>query len=307
MLVESILQIANIPAISPSATSVELSSQFHKDFFRTVPPDNWQAIVMADIIELFNWTYLAAVGLDDSYGRGGISALEKESFNRKSFCVAFSEFVPRLGYQEKINLTVEKMKRNLDIGVIIVWLTGRYGRAFLTQVTNENLKENTFILSDSISSESEVILDQRYTILDGSLGMRQRGYRYLAFDNNLKRITPANKVEIAAEWWEEFWKLLLNCSTGSAKQSTESDVKACKANLTSSHAVTRLHSSFHVYTIDAVFALAHALNNIYNCSAPHGAQATNSCYSVKPTVKGSDLKKYLRNVSFNGVDWQIAV
>ena len=78
VLVGSLLQVANIPAISPAATSLELSSQFYKDFFRTVPPDNWQAMVMADIIELFNWTYVAAVGLDDSYGRSGIWALKKK-------------------------------------------------------------------------------------------------------------------------------------------------------------------------------------------------------------------------------------
>ena len=29
---------------------------------------------MADIIELFNWTYVAAVALDDSYGQNGILA-----------------------------------------------------------------------------------------------------------------------------------------------------------------------------------------------------------------------------------------
>ena len=116
----SLLQVVNIPAISPAATSLELSSQFYKDFFRTVPPDNWQAMVMADIIKLFNWTYVAAVGLDDSYGRSGIWALERESFNRKSFRVAFSEFIPRLGYQQKINQTVTKIKRKRNIGVVIV-------------------------------------------------------------------------------------------------------------------------------------------------------------------------------------------
>ena len=131
VLVGSLLQVANIPAISPSATSVELSSQLYKDFFRTVPPDNWQAKVMADIIELFNWTYVAVVAIDDSYGRSGVRALEKESFNRKSFCVAFSEFIPLLGYQEKINQTVAKIKWKRSIGVIIVWLSGRPGESIL--------------------------------------------------------------------------------------------------------------------------------------------------------------------------------
>ena len=56
VLVGSLLQVANISAISSSATSVELSSRLYKDFFKTVPPDKWHAKVMADIIELFNWT-----------------------------------------------------------------------------------------------------------------------------------------------------------------------------------------------------------------------------------------------------------
>ena len=113
VLVGSLLQVSDIPAISPSATSDELSSKMYKDFFRTVPPDKWQAEVMADIIELFNWTYVAAVGLDDSYGHNGISALEKESYNRKTFCIAFSEYIPRLGHWDKTSKLFSRLKGGL--------------------------------------------------------------------------------------------------------------------------------------------------------------------------------------------------
>ena len=130
VLLGSLLQVSDIPAISPSATSNELSSQMYKDFFRAVPPDNWQAEVMADIIELFNWTYVAAVGLDDSYGHNGISALEKVSYNSGTFCIAFSEYIPRLSYKNKTKETILKIKRRSEIAVIIVWLSGDNGRAF---------------------------------------------------------------------------------------------------------------------------------------------------------------------------------
>ena len=296
VLVGSLLQIANIPAISPSATSVELSSQLYKDFFRTVPPDNWQAKVMADIIELFNWTYVAVVAIDDSYGRSGVRALEKESFNRKSFCVALSEFIPLLGYQEKINQTVTKIKWKRSIGVIIVWLSGRPGEAFFQEVTNANLKEKTFIVSDALARAP------RFITLNGSLAIQPHDYRYSAFEGHLKTIASAIKVEVGNEWWDEFWRSQLNFS---AKQSIDYDVNACKENMTSYHSVSKLHSPSHSYLIDAVFAFAHALDTIYNCSALYGAQATNNCPSVEPTVKGSDLKKYLRNVSFNGLTGKV--
>ena len=228
-------------------------------------------------------------------GRSGVRALEKESFNRKSFCLAFSEFIPLLGYQEKINQTVAKIKWKRSIGVIIVWLTGRHEKAFLKEVTNANLKEKTLIFSDGPA-------DPRFITLNGSLVIQPRDFRYSAFEDHLKTITPAKKIEVGNEWWDEFWRSQLNCS---AKQYTDYDVNACNENMRSYYAVSKLHNTFHSYLIDAVFAFAHALDTIYNCSALHGAQATNSCPSVEPTVKGSDLKNYLRNVSFNGLTGKV--
>lgn len=302
VLVGSLLQVATIPAISPTATSVELSSQLYKDFFRTVPPDNWQAKVMADIIERFNWTYVAAVGLDDSYGRNGIWALEKESYDRKSFCVAFSEFIPRLGYQEKIKQTVSRIKMKPSIGVIIVWLSGRYGRALFQEATDEKLQGKTLILSDALTAEESVFLDSRYTVLDGSLGIQPHDYPSSAFEEHLKRITPAKSVERGMVWWEELWRSQFNCS---ATKSNDSEFEACETNLTSFHAITKIRSSFISYLIDAVYALAHALDGIYNCSAAFGKQSTDHCPSVQPFVKGSDVQKYLRNVSFDGLTGKV--
>ena len=54
---------------------------------------------MADFIERFNWTYVAVIGLDDSYARNGILALERESYHRETFCIAFNEFIPRRDYR----------------------------------------------------------------------------------------------------------------------------------------------------------------------------------------------------------------
>ena len=302
VLVGSLLQVADIPAVSPSVTSVELSSRLYKDFFRTVPPDNWQAKVMADIIEQFDWTYVAAVGLDDSYGRNGIWALEKESYDRKTFCIAFSEFIPRLGYQDKIKQTVSKIKLTPSVGVIIVWLSGGYGRAFLKEATDERLQEKTLILSDALTAEEAVFLDPRFTILDGSLGIQPRDYPDPAFEEHLKEITPTKSAQSGLPWWEEFWRSQFNCS---AANLIDSGVAECDKNLTSYHSITKIRSSFVPYLIDAVYALAHALDSIYRCSTTDGVQAIDSCPSVQPTVKGSDLLQYLRNVSFDGLTGKI--
>ena len=300
VLVGSLLQVANISAISSSATSVELSSQLYKDFFRTVPPDNWQAKVMADIIELFNWTYVAAVSLDSSYGRNGISALEKESYDRKTFCVAFSEFIPHLGYQEKIKKIVAKIKRQPTIGVIVTWLDSSRGRPFLKVANDENLQGKTFLLSDGLTTSEAVLLDPFFKILDGSLGIQPRDFPHPAFEDHLKEINATKSVKRGVVWWEEFWRSQFNCSVTNSGNSEDA---LCKANLTSYHALTKIHTSFLPYLFDAVYALAHALDNIYRCSTMHGS--TSSCPSVKPRVKGVDLQKYLKSVSFDGLTGKV--
>ena len=302
VLVGSLLQVYDIPAISPSATSDELSSQMYKNFFRTVPPDNWQAKVMADIIELFNWTYVAAVGLDDSYGQNGISALEKESYNRKTFCIAFSEYIPRLGYWNKTKETVLKIKRWSKVAVIIIWLSGRYGREFFSEATAQNV-EKTWILSDALTARG-TFLDTHLTILNGSLGVKPHEYSVLEFEEHLKMITPAKSIERGAHWWEEFWRLHFNCSATNSNE--QSGVALCETNLTLHHALQKIHGSFVSYRIDAVYAIAHALDNIYRCSLTiHGAGKRGKCPPVKPTVKGRDLEKYLRNISFDGLTGRV--
>ena len=302
VLVGSLLQVSDIPAISPSVTSDELSSQMYKDFFRTVPPDRWQAKVMADIIELFNWTYVAAVGLDDSYGQNGISALEKESYNRGTFCIAFSEYIPRLGYWNKTKETVLKIKRWSKVAVIIIWLSGRYGREFFSEATAQNV-EKTWILSDALTARG-TFLDTHLTILNGSLGIKPHEYSVLEFEEHLKMITPAKSIERGAHWWEEFWRLHFNCSATNANE--QSGVALCETNLTLHHALQKIHGSFVSYRIDAVYAIAHALDNIYRCSLTiHGAGKRGKCPPFKPTVKGRDLEKYLRNISFDGLTGRV--
>ena len=148
VLVASLLQVADIPAISSITTSSELSSQFYKDYLRTIPSDKWRAKVMADIIERFNWTYVAAVGLEDSYGLNGILALEKESFKNNTFCIAFYELISRLDYRENIEKIVARINMHPGIGVIIVWLYDKYLEKFLMEATKEGLQGKTLLMSD---------------------------------------------------------------------------------------------------------------------------------------------------------------
>ena len=94
LFIGGFLRMLNVSSISGSATSAELSSLTYDHFFRTVPSDTFLAKAMVDLVTHFNWSYVAVVGLDDSYGRNGAWAVVSESRSRKnSFCIALTEFI----------------------------------------------------------------------------------------------------------------------------------------------------------------------------------------------------------------------
>ena len=60
--------------------------------------------------------------------------------------------------------------------------------------------------------------------------------------------------------------------------------------MTVDHAPQKIGGPFVSYIIDAVYAIAHALDNIYRCSLSiDGVGYIGKCPPVKPTVKGRDL------------------
>ena len=121
VVVANMLQVGNISQISPFATSEELSLQYFKTFFRPVPPDGQQAKALADVIDYFKWKYVMVVGVDTSYGRYGVMALENESQERSTFCISEISYFPPSGYQNKITTIVSKIKRAENIKVVVLW------------------------------------------------------------------------------------------------------------------------------------------------------------------------------------------
>lgn len=74
-----------------------LSFLNHRFFFliyliHTVPPDDYQAITLVDLIERFNWTYVSTVASEGSYGESGIEVFHREAGHR-NICIAQHERV----------------------------------------------------------------------------------------------------------------------------------------------------------------------------------------------------------------------
>ena len=77
------LNLFEIPVISYSATSPELSKKDRFEYFsRTAASDVFQIPAILDLLVRFNWTYVSLLYTDESYGKAGYEGLKKGAENK---------------------------------------------------------------------------------------------------------------------------------------------------------------------------------------------------------------------------------
>ena len=59
--------------------------------------------------------------------------------------------------------------------------------------------------------------------------------------------------------------------------------------------IDKLYDAFLPYVIEAVYAVAHAIHNIYFCTEPHGLLPGEKCPYTYPSMQPLDVDLYLWN------------
>ena len=291
LFIGGFLRMLNVSSISGSATSAELSSLIYDHFFRTVPSDTFLAKAMVDLVTHFNWSYVAVVGLDDSFGRNGAWAVVSESRSRKnSFCIALTEFVRHESLNLSISNIVRKLKQMDNVKVVILWLSKIYLTKFLAEIQRQNLTGRVWILSDAPSTSTQLVEG----VLESSLGFTFHAFSDSGFKEHLKDILVKlgdNKSFPERSFsTSEIWKRLKN------KKCVHRQIEQCSNNL-----ITESYSYFVPYIIDAVYATAHALDIF---SRNFSFSETKDRVKLQ-IARSSDLQKLLGRVNFDGLTGKI--
>lgn len=302
--VAGLLQVVGMAGISPSATSEELSWSFYSQFFRTVPPDNYQAKAMADLIDKFQWNYIAAVAVEHSYGLYGIRALERESMERKTFCIGFIEYVSPTAYQRQLETIVTKLKAAQNIKVVALWIEDRIAKDLMREAARQKVHYRVWLMSDSLATKTPEFLGPDFIYLGLYLGIQPKQYRDLEYENHIRTMTPKKSLQSGNTYWEKLWKEEFNCDVVSKNSSVNS--KICPENLTITETVfQKLWDDFIPYQVDAVYAVAHALDSIYRCTNGSGLLEGGACPSTSLSINPHHVLLYLRQVDFEGITGRI--
>ena len=292
VVIAGLLQVLNISAISPTATSPELSTNTYQYLYRTAPSDAFKGKAMADLIEYFKWSYVAAVGQDDTYGRNGLWSVVREAEVRNnSFCLAMATFISRESPLLSVRNIVSTLHRQENIRVVILWIHGSTAAQFFTEVYTQNVTGRVWILSDVFISDS---IPGFSSILDGSIVVKP--HRFSAdteFEERKEALTIKKINETFPEWWSEIDTLITNCKASHENATLKAQ---CFSDF-----VQRMQSSYTPYVIDAVYSMAHALNILFENTTVKGID-----YKLKPTMDINVMKSVLSRVSFVGLTGNVS-
>ncbi|CAH1782650.1 unnamed protein product, partial [Owenia fusiformis] len=279
-----------IPQISYASTSIELSDKTRFGYFsRVVPPDLYQVRAMVDIVRHFGWSYVSTVADEGNYGEKGISAFEDLAL-KSGICIAQSLKIPREFTSETYDGIMTSLFLTANAKVVVLFVNEDNARRLLSAYGRTN-KTSPFywLASDSWGAKIHPIKDQELAA-EGALTILPKRKVLAGFDEYFLSRTRENNER--NPWFDEYWQMNFNCTL----DPTVEDKAICTGNEDTPEEV--YHQEGVVpFVINAVKAIAYALNNLYHDKCDD--IAVSACPELNP-VDGVQLLSYIRNVSFIG-------
>lgn len=302
VVVSSMLQVGSLAQISPSSASDELSQPYYQTFFRTVPPDSQQAKAISDIIKYFNWSYIAVIGSDSSYGRYGVGALEHEAHESDTYCIHSIEYFPTSNYEDKIQRIVAKLKKATNVKVIVLWAGGISSIRYLIQESyKQQLFGRTWIAPDGWSHTTSLFTPEYSAVIGGFIGTTFRHFNVSGFEKNLLLMKSSSLRSQDNMWWREFWQTVNNCSQFTWKGCGD------KLNNMNEDLLSLMHTTTPAYVIDAVRAAAHAIDSVYRCQHDHHSNLSQvMCLPTnEDDIRSVEVLRALTKIQFQGLTGSI--
>lgn len=264
--IANLLRLFKIPQISYASTSNILNDPRKYDFFtRTVPPDTRQAEAMIDILKELNLKSFSVLYSEGSYGEDGFDALKRKSDCNENLCLV---------YQKKLNIgsnfaeIAEELRQESNSKLVILFCQTAHIRLFLNSLKESD--DFTILASDFWGNKKYFLNTQHLkNIANGTISLKLTSPRVSDF---IEYFNTLNKSE-NNKWFDEYLK--------------------------ERKKVYEVYDDKLAYVMDAVYALAHAVNQVYvkNCPEQNGV-----CIEMEKKIElGTEVMNTLRNLTYPGV------
>ncbi|XP_072895170.1 extracellular calcium-sensing receptor-like [Hemitrygon akajei] len=291
-----------IPLVSYYSTCSCLSDKKeYPTFFRTIPSDQYQSKLLAELVKTFGWTWIGTIRSNTDYGNFGMQGF-MEHVEKFGICIAYSESFYRTDPAQKISNVVQVIKE-ASTKVVVAFVDGGDMQILLNEIWRQNVTGIQWIGSESWVTKKFLPPEQRAIYLTGTIGPATRRMEIDDLRDYLHNVHPSKFPGniLVTEFWENLFTCSFTTDNGTNTIISPSQVHQC----TGKEQMTGIEndylpalmdgSSFHVYA--AVYSIAHALHNLLTCVEGDGPFMNNTCAHIA-NFESWQLMHYLRTVNF---------
>ncbi|XP_029699311.1 extracellular calcium-sensing receptor-like [Takifugu rubripes] len=298
-----VIGLFKLPIVSYFATCSCLSDrQRFPSFFRTIPSDAFQVRAVIQILKHFRWSWVGLLVSDDDYGLHVARSFQSDLTRSGGGCLAYLEILP-WGYNPgELTQVVEVMKKS-TARVVIVFAHQIHMIQLMEEVVKQNLTGLQWIASEAWTAAAVLQTTELMPYLGGTLGIAIRrgeipGLRdfLLGLHPNLHEISNRNSLV------RQFWEYTFQCRFAPAPTGwVEGGGLLCTGEeelgrvQTEFLDVSNLRPEYNIYK--AVYALAHALDEMLHCVPGRGPFDEHRCATLE-SLKPWQLMHYLQQVNF---------
>lgn len=287
--VANLLRLFQLPQISYASTTPDLSDKAKYDFFvRTVPPDNYQARAMVDVVRGLKWTSVFAVSSEGIYGERGLREFTTGA-KAANICIAGTFKIDGGSSPAQISSMISEFLKHPNVRGIILFCTDTDARRILRGAQRRNAAGRFIWVASDYWGTRKKTIEGLEEFAEGAITVSLTEASFPSFKRYFTSLKPDNHTR-ANPWFKTFWEMQFKCSLKPNDSTCPSDLSLASMDMRIDDKVP--------FVIDAVYAFAHGLNTMYKslCPAQEGL-----CPEMTTKFDGKMLRDILFNVSFTGV------
>ena len=291
--VSSLFSLFEIPIISQSASSSELSDKSRYEYFsRIQSPDNFMAIGIVDMILHFEWTYIIVLYSEGSYGETLSKQIEK-GLKGTGVCFAISHRIPSDADEEEYNWIVDQLEKETEARIVVGFMEIKDSVAITLQMIKRKIDNKYIYLSGSWFYSTSTT---QYGMREGSVFFDTLPVDVPGFNEYFPKRQPW--MDPINPWLLQLWEEQLHCSWDVSKQDNTScyQYEGLEGMPSGYHSLEP--SSLAARTSDSVFVFADSLHRLITDHCPG---VFNNPALAKDCIKGNMLLQYIRQTEVNGV------
>ncbi|XP_043914046.1 extracellular calcium-sensing receptor-like [Protopterus annectens] len=297
-----ILGLYRYPQISyGSALSLLSDKMQFPSFLRTVPNSLFESYVLCKMILDFGWTWVGILYSEDDFYRLGSLTLQKE-ITRMGGCIAFFQVIPsKISSQKILQIAQLVMKSTASVVVLYTFMLDLI--PVMEELALHNLKHKVWIASTAWIISPDTYKKQIRAILNGTIGFALQRAEIPGLKQFLRNIHPFTSPDdiFVQYFWEQAFVCRWPDQSNSSQILMDSSV-ICTGNENLENIYLKLFDFDNLRisytTYNAVYAVAHALHNLFMCTPGRGPFADGACANIS-AFQPWQILHYIKNVHFS--------